>query len=688
MAKYIHFMGRLLAAMHGDGGEGSAAPAPADKIGEALAKTLEGCRANKYAPETDFTLEDDGARGESFRVDAGGVYSIRKYKDQKTNEWKDDDPVKICERLDVLGKTKNADGEQWGRVILFADGDGDKHRLTISMGEVYGGGAGLSQKLGEVGLVVRDFTTRGNMAPINRYLNAFPLADLPTIKTVDCGGWSDESYSCFLYAGGCIRAVKGDVAELGANVPAPRIKTRGNLAEWQKWLNGIAPYSARISFGVLVSLAAPLLSVYGDSSRLFHFFGPSSTGKSTAAKVAATVWGTADEFVNSWDVTKRAPAALAKRFSGFPLIFDELKVAGEMIKDVSYILSSGKDRARCDRYGNVIIGKTWSLYAISSGEGSLAEIKQQNLKGVAAEVATGELVRFIDIPALANPETPENGVFEFLPDDVKDDDASAALTKRKAWIDSFTLRPPFYGTAGTAFVENLERDIAATGVAEFRDAAQKRVSEFSAAFNAKTPTTARVLTAFGIVALAGELATQYGVLPWAPGDATRIASQIFNAWKGAANTLEDRAERFVDSVQDDARRCSNAYRHYNESGIEKNDGARVTPSFGALLTRLTEGGTETMCAAYSTGEFSDLLKRTSGGVSRGEALNFLKDKGRLITNRPANDAHAGEFRAPRRKGALPLGLVGGSCYKLVLLSDDREAVIELLNNLKLNPGSN
>lgn len=683
--KKAHFI--VFEALKADGGAGSAtAPTSATAVDNAIDKAMRSalmasCKAEKYPKGADYCIMERSRGVERFTVNNDGVYSeVKDGRDKESGEQKYSDPVRICGRIDVLGKSRNTEGGNWGRVISFKDGEGREHRMTLSMSEIVGGGDGLNKKLADAGLTVLDTSTKNNSSAISRFLNSFDERDLKTIKTVDGGGWSDESYSCFVFENHIVRTERGDMAELSATAQAVPIKTRGALADWQTWFKGVAPFSDRLAFAILVSLASPLLPIVGDMSRAFHFYGGSSTGKTSAVKAAATVWGAGADWVRSWNATKNAPAALAKQYNNLPLIFDELKAARGVVNDVSYILSSGKDRARCDRNGNATEGRSWSLYCLSTGEGSLTEIKRQTVRGVDSETATGELVRFIDIPAVANMEKPENGIFDRLPDGVLD------VEERRQWIDSYCNAPQSYGTAGTAFLEALERDIEENGLAKVRQNLDEAMQAFSGGMTITAATTARVLKAFAIVAAAGELAQSYGVLPWASGEAFRVAKSCFSAWRESADTLEDREDRFVENVLDDSKRCKASYTHYDQADTEakKIIGQPVgsQPSFGALLIRKSGGIDETVGAVYSGSEFSDLLARVGGGLMKGEALAILRKRKRLLFNK-TDRKHYGLYRAPKRKEALPLGMTQGGDYRIVVVTSDYETAKHVFESLGL-----
>jgi uncharacterized protein (DUF927 family) len=85
-----------------------------------------------------------------------------------------------------------------------------------------------------------------------------------------------------------------------------------------------------------------------------------------------------------------------------------------------------------------------------------------------------------------------------------------------------------YGTAGPAFVERLIK----TGVQEVAEAVLAAVEQFKAEI---VPAGAdgqvlRVADRFGLIAAAGELAREFGILPWPERAAYRAAAVCFRAW--------------------------------------------------------------------------------------------------------------------------------------------------------------
>ena len=615
----------LMGSLKADGGEG-AATAP------------EGA-APKYADGAEYAIDGQCREGEWFKVDADGVYLIRLIYDKELRQEKEQRPKKIAARVDVVGKSCNQNGGGWGRVIVFKDGIGRERRLTVSMKDILSGGAALSQALGEAGLAVFDTSAANGMAPLNRFINSFPLDDLPTIKTVDGGGWTDETFSCFVFGDGLtVQAEGGDRTELAAGAKAPIIKTRGTLEDWQRVNAEIAPHSMRLSFAVAAALAAPVLPIVGDMSRIFHFYGQSSGGKTSLMLAAASVWGD-KTFKRSWDTTKAAPAALAKMYNNLPLIFDELKAARDVVKDVGYMIGNGQDRSRSDRNGNAREARTWSLYALSSGEGSLAEIKSQNCRGMDAGVATGELVRFIDIPAQADENDAEKGVFESFPEGL-------TVDERRNWIDAHCSAFPAYGTAGVAFLRRLMDDIKAHGVNAYRENILAGVKVFEQGYQtaAESPTMGRVLKAFAIVAVVGEQAIAYGVLPWKSGVATRAAQVCFEAWRSSTNTPEAQESAFIENIKEDSKKRGASYQQYTEKG-EGTPPVSAQAALGRLITTgaIGNGIREHLFAFYDAAQLDDLIKRTANGLPKSNALAALKRQRMLCVT----DEAKGKYRVRR-----------------------------------------
>ena len=80
-----------------------------------------------------------------------------------------------------------------------------------------------------------------------------------------------------------------------------------------------------------------------------------------------------------------------------------------------------------------------------------------------------------------------------------------------------------YGMVGPAFVERLIKETDP-------DVFYQRFAEVRDGFHAEGPQAGRVADRFAIIALAGEIAISYGLLPWKADDAASACRQLFEEW--------------------------------------------------------------------------------------------------------------------------------------------------------------
>ncbi|WP_410501090.1 DUF927 domain-containing protein [Escherichia coli] len=74
--------------------------------------------------------------------------------------------------------------------------------------------------------------------------------------------------------------------------------------------------------------------------------GSTSTGKTTALKVAASVWGT-NQLVNEFNATKVSVERKAAFLNSFPLLLDDSRKADErLLQSFVYTFSGGRSKGR------------------------------------------------------------------------------------------------------------------------------------------------------------------------------------------------------------------------------------------------------------------------------------------------------------------------------------------------------
>lgn len=289
--------------------------------------------------------------------------------------------------------------------------------------------------------------------------------------------------------------------------PKVNFRTRGKLRQWILEVATPASYSSRIVSAVCATLAAIVLSVareHGEENFGLHFFAPTSLGKSTLLFVARSVAGFAGEgSLHDWNNTDIGFEEIAAASNCSALITDESQMVDSQDKAVvlaarrrAYQFVQGRSKGRSERYQREA---HWSGVLLSAGEDSftkLAALVRNPRKG-------GEVHRIIDVPAIADQNQPELGIFETVPDG-GESSAEAADALREACSK-------YYGTPLRAFVKRW--------IAEGSTAVE-RFQKYKSFFIDKTLDVGlggverRFCERFAVMYAAGSLASQWKILPW------------------------------------------------------------------------------------------------------------------------------------------------------------------------------
>ncbi len=305
----------------------------------------------------------------------------------------------------------------------------------------------------------------------------------------------------------------------------PAFRVAGTAGDWKNSVARLAQGNSRVVFALCVAFAGPLAGIIGEDSGGFHLRGRSSSGKSTAAAAAASVWGLPKTYMRRWRATANGLEGVAALHNDGCLILDELsecepKVAGEVV----YMLANGQGKARASRSGTARASAQWRLLFLSTGEVPLSSLMAQ----AGLRPNAGQEVRLADFDADAGKGM---GVFEELHDQPKPLKLSLALK------DAATRH---HGAAGVEWLRDIVKDYdKLPGI--IKEGARKFVADNAPA--AAGGQVLRVAQRFGLVAVAGELATGYGLTGWPEGEATQAASRCFDAWLdsfGGAGNREDR----------------------------------------------------------------------------------------------------------------------------------------------------
>jgi putative DNA primase/helicase len=447
--------------------------------------------------------DDDGdtAEGARFKCDDSGLWRyLPPGRDGDGGGWRRvSDPL----RVEALARDQ-ADGAA-SLVLSFRSIFGTDRRLILPLASVAGDGGAWRGMLADAGFQVPADTHRRRW--LGEYL-AGARADRHA-RLTERTGWHGPVF------GLPAETIGGDDAEpvlFAGEKPDGGLSRAGDLQRWQRHVGRHCIGQTRLLFAVAAALAAPCLRWSGaGESGGFHLVGGSSSGKTTALRVAASVYGP-PAYVQRWRATDNGLESLAAAHCDLPLVIDELaqldaKVAGE----AAYMLANGSGKVRAGRSGGSRPRLTWLLLFLSSGEIGLADHMAEANKRPRA----GQELRFVDLPADAG-----QGFGAF--DHRGDFDDAAALSKHLN-----AAAGKFYGTLGRAWLEHLAANTEGLS-AELR----QRMAKFEAQAVPETASgqVGRVARRFALVAAAGEMATAAGLTGWPPGQAQAATLRLFNAW--------------------------------------------------------------------------------------------------------------------------------------------------------------
>lgn len=465
----------------------------ADKAGKGRAKL----------PSNASGADSDTARAfDVFDVSDDGVWhnGIDQDGKRKPPEW-------VCSRLNVEALTRDQDGGGWGYLMTFDDPLGNPKQWAMPARMLSGDGGEYRATLLNMGLRIASTPRARNL--LTQYIQTRKPEEFASCT--DRVGWHGRAFVL-------PRETIGDSGErivFQSESPIENtFRTKGTPEQWRDKVGALCVGNSRLAFAVACAFAGPLMRPAGMESGGFHYRGDSSSGKTTALKLAASVWGGAS-YLQRWRSTDNALEATAAQHSDGLLILDELaqvdpKTAGEC----AYMLANEQGKARATRGGSPRARQAWRLLFLSAGELGLADHMAEGQK----RARTGQEVRMVDIPADAGRGL---GAFENLHNHDGGSNFSRYVTGHAGSV---------YGAPGRAWLEWLTTH-ADTIKASIRASSAGLVAEMVP--HDSSGQVERVGARFALVGAAGELATAAGLTGWPVGESERAALSCFNAWLSA-----------------------------------------------------------------------------------------------------------------------------------------------------------
>lgn len=453
-----------------------------------------------------------------YRLTDRGVYFL--YEAQGDDGEFTQEEIFICSYLEVVAYTRDESGKEWGRLLRIRDRDGLEKEWAMPMELLAADGTEFRRMLLNMGVEISpNKKAREKLAD-------YIQTQVPSerVRCVSRIGWHGDHFVLPERSVSLATAQDRVILQLGVE-SHHSIKTSGTLKEWQENVANLCKGNSRLIFAVAAAFAPPLQHLTDSESGGFHYRGESSTGKSTAIMVAGSVWGggTDKGFIKKWKATVNGLEAVASSHCDSILLLDELgEVAPKDAGACAYMLANGTGKFRANRNGGLRKNAEWRLIFFSTGEIGLAEhMAQDNQK-----VRAGQETRMADIPADTGSGM---GLFECL-------HGYSAPEVFAAHLKEVSVR--YHGSAIVPFLQEVVKD---------KETIRLRVLNLKRQFLTRflppkaSGQVARVAERFALVAAAGELAIEVGILPWNTDDSMSAAATCFKAWiesRGGIGELE------------------------------------------------------------------------------------------------------------------------------------------------------
>jgi uncharacterized protein (DUF927 family) len=314
----------------------------------------------------------------------------------------------------------------------------------------------------------------------------------------------------------------------------------GTLQEWRESIGAACIGNSRLGLSVSMAFAAALIHLVGEDGGGINIYGDSRTGKSTCGLASASVCGGnpdaggARALVRTWRITSNSGEAIAAQHSDTGLVMDELGQSDARdVGQCQYMLSGGQGKARLDRGSTLRSVLRFRVFYLSTGEVTLAS----KMAEAGIKVKAGQGVRLVDIPA---DEGQGLGAFGNVH---KADSAGAFAQSIKEATDKY------FGTPFRHFVSCIVTmlDTDKNYCDRLRSDMDLLTRDWLEPFGTHGGQVRSVCRRFALIALAGNLATDFGITGWGTApeggrEAEWAAHTCFMAWlrgRGTTGSHED-----------------------------------------------------------------------------------------------------------------------------------------------------
>jgi uncharacterized protein (DUF927 family) len=296
------------------------------------------------------------------------------------------DAFPICSEIHKSSVIINQDKNQHCLMVSFPTyEDGHLQQLSIPTGDLHTDPNIIINLLCSRGLYIK----HGLHKHVISYLNTYRPEDKGLLT--DKIGWHGDTYILPDKHFGDRKNIFVDDRQL---TQSEHLHSKGSLEEWQEHIGKYLVGNPALIFGVGMAFAPVLMNDLKIESGGIHFFGNSSTGKTTMVTVANSVWA-APKWKNTWRSTDNGLEGLCCAHNDAFMVLDEIgQCTPEVVGKSVYMIANETAKLRANRKGDLKEIRNWRTLFASDGEISV----EQMILEYTNKVKAGQLVRLLDVP--------------------------------------------------------------------------------------------------------------------------------------------------------------------------------------------------------------------------------------------------------------------------------------------------
>lgn len=503
--------------------------------------------------------------------------------EQTSHEW-------ICSPLQVEAITRSLHGTNYGRLITLINFDGQERKWAMPNQLIAGKNDLILGNLLDQGLDIA-YEHRNKII-------RFIMEQRPTARMIAATetGWHGDR----LFIMPRQNIGEGQAVFQSDEVTQDDYRLGGTLDGWISTIGSKCSGNPLLLLSVCTALAGPLLFHVQMKGGGFHLVGDSSTGKTIVTMAGASVWGHGENYLRTWLATGNGLEGIANERNDTVLALDEIGEAdAREVGAVVYALANGTGKTRATRSGSARRTKRWRIMLFSTGELGLGAVMAEGGQRIRA----GQEVRLLDISAYRT-----HGAWDNL-HGMEDGRQLSDVIRKASMTD--------YGHAGPEFVRKL---IESEDYRYLPDLLEKGRKDFPCSGGQES----RAADRFALVALAGELAARFGILPLAAGAASEAMLQLYLSWRTVRGEGPSENRKVLDSITAFISRHAEARFQKAAAGstaVRDRAGLWEENADGSRLYLFTRSGLEEAAAGYDLGRVVRALDSVNAIVKREPGKN-------------------------------------------------------------------